>query len=293
MTKRLSITSPANPRLRAAASLRDADARRDSGLTLVDGGREVRRAVAAGIQPVELFLDEAWLGPALAAPPTGRSDASDGLPTGAALEAWLADLEARGTSILLVAPSAFSKVAFGDRNEGCVGVVPFRGEPLAAFAPRRDRPVMVVEGVEKPGNLGAILRTADAAGLAGLIACGGGTDPANPATIRASLGTVFSVPLAAATVEHTIAWCAADGRRVVAACPGAALPWHRAALAGHVAILLGSEAHGISDAWQAAAAAGRIALDRTSLPMHGLADSLNVAATAAILAYESVRQSGA
>ena len=126
-----------------------------------------------------------------------------------------------------------------------------------------------------------------------MIACGGGTDPANPATIRASLGTVFSVPLASATVEETLAWCAADGRRVVAACPDAPLPWHAVRLAGHVAILLGSEAEGISGAWQAAADAGRIALERTSLPMHGLADSLNVAATAAILAYESVRQAHA
>lgn len=292
MTPRLSITSPSNPRVRAAATLRDGDARRESGLTLVDGGREVRRAVAAGIVPVELFLDESWLGRALAERSAPEADASDGLPSGAALEVWLADLESRGTSIVLLSPAAFAKVAFGDRNEGCVGVVPFRGASLSGFAPRRDRPLMVVEGVEKPGNLGAILRTADAAGLAGVIACGGGTDPANPATIRASLGTVFSVPLAAATVEATISWCAADGRRVVAACPDAALPWHRAPLAGHVAILLGSEALGISDAWQTAAAAGRLALDRTSLPMHGLADSLNVAATAAVLAYESVRQSG-
>lgn len=293
MSPRPTITSPSNPRVRAAATLRDAPARRASGLALVDGGREVRRAVAAGIVPVELFLDADWLASALEAESAPAADAADGLPAGRALEAWLAELEARGTAIVVLAPAAFAKVAFGDRNEGCVGVVPFHGRTLADFAPRRDRPVLIVEGVEKPGNLGAILRTADAAGLAGVIACGGGTDPANPATIRASLGTVFSVPLASATVEETLAWCAADGRRVVAACPDATPPWHAVRLAGHVAILLGSEAEGISGAWQAAADAGRIALERTSLPMHGLADSLNVAATAAILAYESVRQAHA
>ncbi len=288
MTRHPTITSPSNPRVRAAARLRDGEARRESGLTLVDGGRELRRAVAAGVVPVELFLDERRLGRV-----PGQRDADDpsaGLPTGGELDAWLDDLAARGTSIVLLAPAAFAKVAFGDRNEGCVAVVPFRGHPLAGFTPRPDRPVMIVEGVEKPGNLGAILRTADAAGLAGVIACGGGTDPANPATIRASLGTVFSVALAAATVEEAVRWCAGSGRRVVAACPGAAIPWHQAGLAGPVAILLGSEAHGISDAWQAAAGAGRLRLDRASLPMHGLADSLNVAATAAVLAYESVRQ---
>ena len=186
------ITSTANPRLREAARLREAPARRDSGLTLVDGGREVRRALAAGIHLVDLFLDEAILARADA----GRHDAdATGLPSGADLDRWLAEVVTGGTRITLLSRPAFEKLAFGSRNEGCVGVVRFCPGPLADWTTLADRPVLIVEGVEKPGNLGAILRTADAAGLAGVIVCDPRTDPANPAVIRASLGTVFSVKL--------------------------------------------------------------------------------------------------
>jgi TrmH family RNA methyltransferase len=281
------ITSTANPRLREAARLREAQARRDSGLTLVDGGREVRRALAAGVALVELFVDEAILARADA----GSHDPdATGLPSGPDLDRWLGELVAGGTRITLLGRTAFEKVAFGSRNEGCVGVIRFRPGPLDSWEPLLDRPVLIVEGVEKPGNLGGILRTADAAGLAGVIACDARTDPANPAVIRASLGTVFSVRLATTSTAETIAWCSRARRRVIAARPQGETPWHRARLGGGTAILLGSEAHGISPAWQEAADAGRIVLDSVHLPMHGAADSLNVSATAAVLAYESLRQ---
>jgi len=266
------ITSASNPRILAAARLRDARQRRDTGLALVDGQREIARAAAAGVEIVEVFVDPAVLTP----PPD-----------------WLARLESGGTRIVPAQDAAFAKVAFGDRNEGCVAVVRFAGRTLADAALPADRPVLVVEGIEKPGNLGAILRTADAAGLGGVIACGPGTDPANPATIRASLGTVFSVPVATASTEAVIDWCAAHRRRVMAATPTGATLWHAADLTGPVVLLLGSEAHGIAPGWAAAAAAGRLAFDTVRLPMHGAADSLNVAATAAVLAYEALRQEDA
>jgi TrmH family RNA methyltransferase len=265
------ITSPANPRVRAAASLRDADARRATGLTLVDGLREIGRALTAGIEITEAFLDRA------AAPDAARAEV-------------LAALAARQVPTLALARRPFERIAFGSRNEGVVAVARFSARGLDAFAVAHDRPVLVVEGIEKPGNLGAILRTGDAAGIAGVIACGGGTDPANPAVIRASLGTVFTLPLAVSTTPAAIAWCARHRRAVVAATPEGRLLWHRARLDGSVAILLGSEAFGISSAWRESAAAGTIAWETIRLPMHGIADSLNVAATAAILAYESLRQ---
>ena len=267
------ITSPANPRVRAAAALREADARRETGLTLVDGRRELARAAAAGAEVVEVFADAERIG------------AGD-----AAIMAALAGFADRGVRVAALAPRAFERVAFGSRNEGLVGVVRFTARPLTAAAIPPGRPVLLVEGVEKPGNLGAILRTADAAGIAGVVACDPRTDPANPAAIRASLGTVFTVPLAVTTTAEAILWCAARGRRVVAAMPGGRLLWHEAALAGDTAILLGSEAHGISPAWQSAAAAGTLSLETVRLPMRGAADSLNVAATAAVLAYEFLRQ---
>jgi TrmH family RNA methyltransferase len=268
------ITSTANPRVRQAARLREADERRTTGLTLVDGRRELARAVTAGIELVECFVD------------------ADG-PGDAHRDAWLDDLAARGTPVVPLARRPFEKIAFGSRNEGLVGVVRFVAAPLERVKFPTDRPVLIVEGVEKPGNLGAILRTADAAGLGGVIACDARTDPANPAVIRASLGTVFSVPLAAATSAETIAWCHRERRHVIAALPQAATPWHAVRLAGHTAVVLGSEAHGLSRSWTEAAAAGTIHLDAVTLPMQGVADSLNVSATAAVLAYEAVRQSAA
>jgi TrmH family RNA methyltransferase len=264
------ITSTANPRVRQAARLRDADDRRATGLTLVDGRRELARAAAAGVEIVEIFIDAER-------PPESDHDT------------WLAAVAAAGATIVPVARRPFERIAFGGRNEGVVGVVRFAARPLEAFLPPADRPVLVVEGVEKPGNLGAIVRTADAAGLA-VIACDAHTDPANPACIRSSLGTVFNVPLAVASTAATLDWCRSQGRRVVAATPQATTPWHAARLAGRTAILLGSEAHGLSAAWTTAAAAGTISLDAVALPMRGSADSLNVSATAAVLAYEAWRQ---
>lgn len=270
---RETISSPANPRVRAAAALREADARRESGLTLVDGRRELSRAATAGIEIVDVFAD------------AERVAARE-----AGLDELLTTLGAGGARIALLAPRAFGRVAFGSRNEGLVGVVRFAARPLATVAFATGRTMLLVEGVEKPGNLGAILRTADAAGLAGVVACDPRTDPANPATIRASLGTVFTVPLAVTTTVEAIQWCAAHGRRVVAATPDGAELWHHASLSGDVALLLGSEAHGISPAWPAAATAGTITLASVRLPMLGAADSMNVAATAAVLAYEALRQ---
>jgi len=281
-----SITSPANPRLRQAAALRAADTRRETGLTLVDGRREISLAIAAGIPLVELFVAADLLAGDV---PRGPADALHGPEP---LEPWLRSVAARGTRVTLLGPRAFDRVAFGSRNEGVVGVVRFGPQPLDRAALAGERPVLIVEGVEKPGNLGAILRTSDAAALAGVVVCAGRTDPANPAVIRASLGTVFTVPLAVAGVAETLAWLRAAGRRVVAATPQGTRLWHEVRLSGRTAILLGSEAHGISSDWQEAAAAGMIDFESVRLPMLGRADSLNLSVTAAVLAYESLRQGG-
>ena len=268
------ITSPANPRVKRAAALRAAGERRRTGLTLVDGLREITRAGAAGVEIVELFV---------------AAEAHD--DTRAADRATCIDAcAARGAEVMRLGPRAFEKLAFGDRDEGVVAVVRFATPPLAEVSFAAGRPVLVAEGVEKPGNLGAILRTVDAAGLAGVIVCDGGTEAANPAVIRASLGTVFSVPLAAAAAAEAIAWCRSQGRGVVAASPAGLTPWHDARLAGDTVVVVGSEAGGLSPAWQQAADAGTIRLETVRLPMRGVADSLNVSATVAVLAYEAVRQ---
>ena len=271
------ITSPANPRVRAAARLRDASVRRETGLTLVDGVRELSRCVAAGVEVREVFVN-------------AETGGQHGESTAARPNAVLAELAARGMLPTPLADRPFRRIAFGDRDEGLVAVVRFRGGPLERFQPPAGRPLFVIEGVEKPGNLGAILRSADAAGVGGVIVCGSGTDPAHPAVIRASLGTVFHLPLAVATTAETITWCQQHRRLVTAATPDGDCPWHRADLGNESLMLLGSEARGISTAWQEAAAAGRLAVTTIVLPMLGVADSLNVSAAAAVLAYESLRQ---
>jgi len=265
------ITSASNPRVRQAARLRDADARRETGLTLIDGLREMSRATAAGVVIEEVFLD---------------TDS----PANATRDALIETLAARAVRIVALARKPFEKIAFGSRNEGMVSVARFSARTLESFHVVADRPVLVIEGVEKPGNVGAILRTADAAGIAGVLACDPRTDPANPAVIRASLGTVFTVPLAVATAAATIDWCALHSRRVIAALPTGGVLWHETTLAGNSAILLGSEAHGVSREWREAGASGRLDYQSVRLPMAGSADSLNVSATAAVLCYEAVRQ---
>lgn len=283
------ITSAANPRVRQAVALRESDARRATGLTLVDGRRELSRAARTGIEIVELFVDADAVRTHAAFATDDDRVTADAPP----FDEWAATLADRGTRIAMLSARAFEKIAFGSRNEGLVGVVRFQGRPLEELHADAARPVLVVEGVEKPGNLGAILRTADAAGVAGVIVCDGRTDPANPAVIRASLGTAFTVPLGSGTSAAAIEWCARNSRRVVAAMPAGERPWHESSLDGCTAILLGSEAHGLSPLWIDAGRHGAIRFESVRLPMAGIADSLNVSAAAAVLAYEAVRQRAA
>jgi TrmH family RNA methyltransferase len=162
-----------------------------------------------------------------------------------------------------------------------------------AEAPRRslvdlslpaDALVAVVEGVEKPGNLGAVLRSADAAGVSGLIVADGCTDLYNPNAIRASLGAIFTVPVCQASAAETLDWLRNGAFRILAARVDGEINHTQADFRGRVAIALGSEAHGLSAAWQATD------ITPIRLPMLGQVDSLNLSATAAVLFYEALRQ---
>lgn len=262
---RPAITSPSNPRIRAAARLRDRRERDRAGLTLVDGAREVLRALDAGVEVVEAFV-----GPGLAE----RSD-------GAAI---LERLAAAGTASLDVSAAVLGRLAFGERSEGVVAVVRAPSLELARIVPPADPLVVVAEGIEKPGNLGAILRSADGAGADALVVADARTDPFNPNAIRASLGTIFTVPLAAASSVDVLGWLADHGIRPVAARVDAALTYTEADLRGSIAVVLGSEAGGLSAIWDVVRASA------VRIPMHGVADSLNVSVAAAVLLYEARRQ---
>ena len=262
----MEITSRSNPRLRAAARLRDRGARTETGLTLVDGAREVNRAFEAGVAFEALFVC-----PELTTSPESQ----------AALEA----ARVMRVEIVECSKEAFGVVAFGDRAEGVVAIIRTSRLALDDLELPDEPLVVVTEGVEKPGNLGAILRSADGVGADALIAVGG-TDLDNPNVIRASLGTVFAMPVVAAGAEETAAWLQSHGIRAVAAVVGAPLPYSEADLQGPLAIVLGSEAEGLSAAWRGSN------VEAVSLPMLGVADSLNVSAAAAVLLYEARRQRG-
>jgi RNA methyltransferase, TrmH family len=203
---------------------------------------------------------------------------------GAEAERALAALQAAGAQLVEVTHELAARIGYGERNDGIVAVAEMPSARLEDLALPVDPLLGVVEGVEKPGNLGATLRSADGAGLNGLIVADPGTDPFNPNVIRASLGTVFSVPIAVASSGEVLQWLLDHQLRIVAARVDAAIDYADADLTGPVAIALGSEARGLSDAW------GELAAVSVRVPMLGIADSLNVSATAAILFYEALRQ---
>ena len=260
-----------NPRIREALGLREPRERRRRGLMLIDGAREIGRAIAAGVDLVEAFVADELV----EASGTEAAQTADAIrSTGAARVPVTAELMGR--------------MAFGDRTDGLLVVARIPDASLEAMTPRipAEPLLLVLEAVEKPGNLGAVLRTADGAGVDGLIVADPRTDPWNPNAIRASMGTVFSVPLAVTDAPTARAWLGERGIRTIATLVDAPTTYTQADLRGPLAIALGSEAHGLGDAWRGDGVVG------VRIPMLGIADSLNVSVSAAILAYEARRQRG-
>jgi TrmH family RNA methyltransferase len=258
------ISSTRNPRVRAAVALRDRRARDVAGESLVDGVRELERALDGGARILACFVDEARLSAA-----------------GASV---VMRAKAAGAEVIAVSGPVADHLAYGDRAEGVVATVAIPDLSLAALALPADPLVIVLEGVEKPGNLGAVLRSADGAGADAVIAADPRTDLFNPNAVRASLGTIFAVPLAAAGSDEVRDRLLAAGIRLVAARVDAEVPYTEVDLTGAVAIVLGSEADGLGSAW------AHPAVIAIRLPMLGVADSLNVSTAAAVLLYEARRQ---
>ena len=260
------ITSRQNARIKEAAKLRAARQRARQGRFLIDGAREIGRALDAGLEIAEAFVCEALCTSVAARELVSR------LAEAACVE---------------VTSEVFEKLCFGARQEGVLVVAktPERSLDQLALPPRPL--VAVLEGLEKPGNVGAILRTADGAGVDAVIVASGGTDLFNPNTIRASLGTVFAKTVCAATVSDTLAKLREWQLPIVATRPTAEQLYCEVDYRLGAAIVLGSEADGLSANWQFSDVRG------VCLPMQGIADSLNVSATAAILFYEAQRQRAA
>lgn len=259
------ITSAQNPRFRAALALREARQRRQQGRILIDGLREIGRALDAGVAPIEAWVDPERL-------------------SSAEIDTLVGRLEAAGSAVIVADSRLIQRLGYGERSTGIVTVAETPRRALNDLVVGRAALVGVVDAVEKPGNLGAILRSADGAGVSALLVANPATDIFNPNVIRASLGTVFSMPIAVASVAETMAWLNAGSVRIVTARVDATTDYTDADLTGPVAIVVGGEAEGLGDAWSGPE------VTAVRVPMLGVADSLNVSVTAAILFYEALRQ---
>lgn len=259
------ITSTQNPTIKRLVRLRERRHRDETGRFLIEGYRELWRAVTAGISIETLYVSqELFLGDN---------------------EQTLIDAcRQAGASIVEVTEQPFRKASYRDRPEGLLA----EGVQFDTAIDRldlRDSPfLLVVEGIEKPGNLGTMLRTADAAGCSGVVVCDPATDPFNPNVVRASLGTLFTVPLAITTAATAIAAFGEAGVRSVATTPDTSAELYDIDLTGPLALVIGAEQYGLSDTWL-----GRADV-RARIPMAGSADSLNAAMAAGIVLFEAVRQ---
>ena len=266
---KMKITSPTNQKIKDLVKLRDHRSRVRAGLTIIDGIREVRRAVSAGVALKEIFI---------------CPELYEGQAKGNVEEGILKPLLAKKVLVCEVTREVFEKICFGDRAEGVLAL----GQPAAAkfsgLKVTKNSLFMITESIEKPGNLGAILRTCDAAGISAVFTSDPKTDIFNPNVIRASMGTVFLVPVVPGTTEEILDFLRKAQVRIVAATPSANKGYTSADFRGATAIAIGSETAGLSDFWLKAAD------DKVFIPMKGQADSLNTSVAAALMAYEALRQ---
>lgn len=258
---RPTITSLQNPAIKNLVKLRQRRQRDKQKLMLVDGARALTLALKTGF-PLQTiyFSDETALQHAEILSPAEKS----------------------GVLLQGVSEAVFQKIGYGDAPDGLVGLAIQPDFSLDGL-PRAENPLyLVAEGLEKPGNLGAILRSADAAGVSGLIICNSRTDAYNPNVIRASRGAFFSVPIAQTTTETGLAWLHQHDVQIIAASPAADSLYSEVDLRGPIAIAVGTEHEGLTDVW--------FREKTVRIPMFGQVDSLNVAQSASILLFEAIRQ---
>lgn len=251
------ISSVQNPKVKRLLALQQKSSeRREAGLFVVEGRREIERCLAAGFEVQTLFC---------------TPEVASVVPQGAYDQ-------------YLVTPKVYERVAYRGSTEGMIAEVRTRQWQLADLPLTENPLIVVLESVEKPGNLGAILRSADAAGADAVVVCDPLTDLFNPNVVRASTGAVFSMPMVACTSEECIAFLQRRGISILTAQLQDSELYYDTDMRRPTAIVMGTEATGLTDQWRRAATA------HIRIPMLGVADSLNVSVSAAILLYEAVRQ---
>ena len=252
------ITSAQNPKIKDLLALQEKSRlRREKGLFVVEGRRELEHCLAAGYAVDTVFYCPAIYG----------------------------DLRMeQGVRIIEVTPELYNKIAYRGGTEGIIAEVRVRTLGLEDLQLRAEPLIVVLESVEKPGNLGAVLRSADAAGADAVLVCDPLTDLYNPNLIRASLGGIFSVPCVAVDSASAIAWLKARGIRILTAQLQDSVWYYDSDMRRGTAIVIGTESTGLTQQWRAAAD------EHIRIPMLGRLDSLNASVSAAILLFEAVRQ---
>ena len=254
----IDITSLQNPRVKQIVKLRDDKRERQSeGLMLVEGYDEISLALEAGHHPGTLFI----------APELVRRD-----------------IKNVTTEILTVSPAVFEKMSYRENPDGWLGVFPIPHVSLDDLKLSESPFIIIAESVEKPGNLGAILRTADAAGVDAVLICDPRVDAYSPNVVRASRGTIFTVPVVETKSTQALVYLQQRGIRILAATPSAEAEYTRQDLRAPLAIAVGTENEGLSNFWM-----GQADL-QVKIPMLGKVNSLNVSIATALIVYEAVRQ---
>jgi len=261
----MKITSLTNGKVKALVKLREHRARKKTGLAIIDGIREIALARQAGVA-----IEEMYICPEILEKQSLRKSVDNAVPA--------------GQTMTEVTPEVFHKIAFGDRAEGVLAVCRPAEKALQDIRLGDVPFIVIVESLEKPGNLGAILRSCDGAGVDALCMSGETTDIYNPNVIRSSLGTVFTTTAVETGNEEVLKFVREKRMQVVATSPSGKINYTKADLKGPLALVLGSEQKGLSEFWVNHADL------LVKVPMKGQADSLNVSNTAAVLIYEVIRQ---
>lgn len=264
----LLISSVQNPRVKQLLNLRERRARDESGHFLVEGYRELLRATDAGWKMEALYIcPELFLG--------------------SNEKTLIERISSSGASLITCSPAVFHKISYRDRPDGLLAMGPQKHLSLQTLEPLLNKPFplfVVAEAIEKPGNLGTILRSADAVGADGVIVCDRCTDIFNPNVVRASVGTLFTLPVIEAEGKETLAWLKNHGVTILAATPSAQAEFTQVNMRVPLAIAVGTEQLGLSKLWMEQSSL------QVRIPMLGVADSLNVAMATTLLLYEAQRQ---
>lgn len=261
----LYITSSQNPRIKSTARLHKRRQRDTVKLYLIEGPRPLRRAITSDIRLLELYYCPDFF--------NGDEEA-----------ALVQEISDAGTPCFRVHKDIFIKLAYREHPEGLLAVAKQHTATLSDLKLSANPFVIVVEKIEKPGNLGTILRSADATGAEAVIVCDSITDIFNPNVVRASTGTLFHVPVVVTDSQQALAFLRSHHINTVAATPAATTIYTHADFTQSIALIMGSEDQGLTDTWLTQCDLP------VRLPMQGIADSLNVSAATVVLAYEVVRQ---